>query len=114
MQLLIVWYSSLLGADILIRILFSDTVSLLSSHNVRDQVLSPKETTPTIIIFVFQFVRYIYQFSVEPHGPVFRVDYASMFLRNVGVHLQQYTVSQSRRILFSNLCLFRLDSRGTE
>jgi hypothetical protein len=42
--------SSLLGPNILLRTLFSNTLSLCSSLNVRDQVSHPYKTTGTIIV----------------------------------------------------------------
>ena len=51
--------SSLLGPNILLSTLFSDTVSLHSSHNVNDQVSHPYKTTGKIIvlyILIFKFL----------------------------------------------------------
>jgi hypothetical protein len=42
--------SSLLGLDILLNTLFSNTISLCSSLNVRDQVSHPYKTTGKIIV----------------------------------------------------------------
>jgi hypothetical protein len=38
------------GPNILLRTLFSNTLSLFSSHNVRDQVSHPYETTVRIMV----------------------------------------------------------------
>jgi len=51
--------SSLLGPNILLYTLFSNTFSLYSSLNVRDQVSHPYKTTGKIIvlyIFIFKFL----------------------------------------------------------
>jgi len=51
--------SSLLGPNILLNTLFSDTLSLRSSLNVRDQVLHPYKTIGRIIvlyILIFKFL----------------------------------------------------------
>jgi hypothetical protein len=45
--------SSLLGPDILLNILFSETLSVCSSLKVRDQVSHPHSTTGKIYSFVF-------------------------------------------------------------
>jgi hypothetical protein len=42
--------SSLLGPNILLRTLFSNTLSLWSSLNVRDQVAHPYKTTGRIMV----------------------------------------------------------------
>jgi hypothetical protein len=43
--------SSLLGPNILLRTLFSNTLSLCSSLNVRDQISDPYKTTSRIMFF---------------------------------------------------------------
>jgi hypothetical protein len=43
--------SSLLGPNILLSTLFSDTLSLCSSLNIRDQVSHPYKTTGRIMVF---------------------------------------------------------------
>jgi hypothetical protein len=45
--------SSLLGPNILLRTLFSNTLSLCSSLSVRDQISHPYETTGRITVFVY-------------------------------------------------------------
>ena len=52
-------FSSLLGPNICLRILFSNTLSLHSSFNVRDHVSQPYSTTGDIIviyILIFKFL----------------------------------------------------------
>ena len=52
-------FSSLLGRNIRLRILFSNTLSLDSSLNVRDHVAQPYSTTGNIsvsYIFIFKFL----------------------------------------------------------
>jgi hypothetical protein len=65
MKLLIIQFfqppvtSSLFGQNILLRALFSNTLNLYSSLNVRDHVLQPYRTTGKIIvlyILVFMFL----------------------------------------------------------
>ena len=51
--------SSLLGPNILLNTMFSNTLSFLSSHNVSDQVSHPYKTTGKIIvlyILIFKFL----------------------------------------------------------
>jgi hypothetical protein len=51
--------SSLLGPNILLNTIFSNTLSFLSSRNVRDQVSHPYKTTGKIIvlyILIFKFL----------------------------------------------------------
>jgi hypothetical protein len=45
--------SSLLGPNILLNTLFSNTLSLCSSLNVRDRVSQPYKTTSRIMFFVY-------------------------------------------------------------
>jgi hypothetical protein len=45
--------SSLFGPNILLRTLFSHTLSLCSSLNIRDQVSHPYKTTGRIMFFFF-------------------------------------------------------------
>jgi hypothetical protein len=45
--------SSLLGPNILLRTLFSNTLSLCSSLSVRDQVPHPYKTTGRIMVFLY-------------------------------------------------------------
>ena len=52
-------FSSLLGPDVRLRILFSNTLSLHSSLNVRDHVSQPYSTTGNIIVLY----TLIYKFS---------------------------------------------------
>jgi hypothetical protein len=56
---LISFTSSLLGSNILLSTLFSNTLSLCFSHNVRDQISHPYRTTGKIIvlyILIFMFL----------------------------------------------------------
>jgi hypothetical protein len=46
---------SLLDPNILLNILFSNTLSLRSSHNVSDQVSHPYETTGKIIVLYMKY-----------------------------------------------------------
>ena len=52
-------FSSLLGPNICLRILFSNTLSLHSSLNVRDHVSQPYSTTGNIIVLIFKFLERI-------------------------------------------------------
>ena len=53
-ELSIAPFSSILGPNILLKILFSNTLSLRSSLNVRDHVLRPYSTTDNIIaLYIF-------------------------------------------------------------
>jgi len=45
--------SSILGPNILLNTMFSNTLSFLSSHNVNDQVLHPYKTTGKIIVLCY-------------------------------------------------------------
>ena len=51
--------SSLLGPNILLKTMFSNTLSFLSSRNVNDQVSDPYKTTDKIVvlyILIFKFL----------------------------------------------------------
>ena len=50
--------SSLLGPNILLNTLFTDTLSLLSSLNVNDQVSHPYKTTGKIIVLYFLIFKF--------------------------------------------------------
>jgi hypothetical protein len=49
-------YFTLLGQNILLKTLFSNTLSLCSSLNVKDQVSHPYKTTGRIILFYYLFI----------------------------------------------------------
>jgi phosphate starvation-inducible membrane PsiE len=49
----ILLFSSLLGPNILLRTLFTNTLSLCSSLNATDQVSHPYKTTGRIMVFLY-------------------------------------------------------------
>jgi hypothetical protein len=67
MQLPPISSSSLFGANILLSTLFSHTLSLCSSLNIRDQVPHPYRTTSKIIVLynrhVYTIINFIIMYS---------------------------------------------------
>jgi len=60
--------SSLLGPNIFLNTLFSNTLSLLSSLNVNDQVSHPYKTTGKMIVLCVCVCIYIYIYTGCPEG----------------------------------------------
>ena len=69
--------SSLLAPNILLKTMFSNTLSSLSSRNINDQVPHPYKTTGKIIVL------YILILESEKLGQNIRVSYCRSFLNNL-------------------------------
>ena len=82
--------SSLLGPNILLNTMFSNTLSFLSSRNVNDQVSHPYKITGKIIVIVIDYFHRKYRFfsSVKTRSPYY----------NLKTHLPT---------IFDGLCLIR-------
>ena len=68
-------FSSLLGPNICIRILFSNTLSLHSSLNVRDHVSQPYSTTGNIIVLYILIFNFLERSAEDYYSPFYRLSY---------------------------------------
>jgi hypothetical protein len=83
--------SSIFGPNILLSTLFSNTLSLCSSHNVRDQVSHPYRTTGKIIVLYILIFKFF-----DSRRVYLKYEYKIIFQRGIATYISGHrTLSSS-------------------